>query len=197
MKLKYKLTLWYFSSTLVSSSLFSLTYLLTYLLHGATVLAEVWPPHIFCVRFRDSKSLQSGVISPMLNPPTWRTRVSLLFSLAPPSKSVRHGRSTSSYAATGIALEFIGAHKPTHTATKCFQQGGDTIEGGGPFLAYFPKMKVGLSNQQSVCVSLTSYFWTACYDFNCTWLILTLWTAGCPEGSRRQTGAAGDTGEAC
>jgi hypothetical protein len=28
-------------------------------------------------------------------------------------------------------------------------------------LAYFPKMKVGLSNHQSVCVSATNNFWTA------------------------------------
>jgi hypothetical protein len=28
------------------------------------------------------------------------------------------------------------------------------------FLAYFPKMKVGLSNYQSVCVSPTNDFWT-------------------------------------
>jgi hypothetical protein len=39
------------------------------------------------------------------------------------------GGSTSSYAAAGIALEFIGAHKPPHPATKCFRQGGDTFEG--------------------------------------------------------------------
>jgi hypothetical protein len=39
------------------------------------------------------------------------------------------GGPTSSYAAADIALEFIGAHKPPHPATECFQQGGDTIEG--------------------------------------------------------------------
>jgi hypothetical protein len=39
------------------------------------------------------------------------------------------GGPTSSYTAAGIALEIIGAHKPLHPATKCFRQGGDTIEG--------------------------------------------------------------------
>jgi hypothetical protein len=40
------------------------------------------------------------------------------------------GGHTSSYAAAGIALEFIGAHKPPYPATKCFRQGGDAIEAG-------------------------------------------------------------------
>jgi hypothetical protein len=39
------------------------------------------------------------------------------------------GGPISSYAAAGIALEYIGAHKPPHPATKFFRQGGDTIEG--------------------------------------------------------------------
>jgi hypothetical protein len=39
------------------------------------------------------------------------------------------GGPTSSYAAAGIALEFIGAHKPPHPAGKCCRQGVDTIEG--------------------------------------------------------------------
>jgi hypothetical protein len=39
------------------------------------------------------------------------------------------GGPTSSYAAAGIALEFIVEHKPPHTATKCFRQGGDIIKG--------------------------------------------------------------------
>jgi hypothetical protein len=37
---------------------------------------------------------------------------------------------TSSYAAPGIALLFIGAHKPPHPATYFFRQGADNIEGG-------------------------------------------------------------------
>jgi hypothetical protein len=45
---------------------------LAYLLRGATIL------HILYVRFHDSKFLQGGVVSPTPNPPTWRTRVSLL-----------------------------------------------------------------------------------------------------------------------
>jgi hypothetical protein len=40
----------------------------TYLLHGATVLVELWPPHIYYVKFRDRKFLQDGVISPTPNP---------------------------------------------------------------------------------------------------------------------------------
>jgi hypothetical protein len=44
-------------------------YLLTYLLHDATVLVELWPPHILCVRFRDN-FLQGGVASPTPNPQT-------------------------------------------------------------------------------------------------------------------------------
>jgi hypothetical protein len=43
-------------------------YLLTYLLCGTTVLVELWPPHIFYVRFRDNKFLQGGVVSPTPNP---------------------------------------------------------------------------------------------------------------------------------
>jgi hypothetical protein len=60
-------------------------------------------------------------------PPTWRTRVYLLIWDLPRNLSSVGGL-TSSYAAAGIALEFIGAHKPPHPATKVFQQGGDTIE---------------------------------------------------------------------
>jgi hypothetical protein len=37
-------------------------------LHGATVLVELWPPHIFYVRFRDRKFLQGRVVSPTPNP---------------------------------------------------------------------------------------------------------------------------------
>jgi hypothetical protein len=51
---------------------------LTYLLHGATVLVELWSPHILYVRFRDSKFLRDGGRQPHAQPPTWRTRVSLL-----------------------------------------------------------------------------------------------------------------------
>jgi hypothetical protein len=65
---------------------------------------------------------------PRAQPPTWRTRVSLLIWHLPRNLSAMDGP-TSSYAAAGIALEFIGAHKPPHTATQCFRQGGDTIKG--------------------------------------------------------------------
>jgi hypothetical protein len=41
------------------------------------------------------------------------------------------GGPTSIYATASIALEFIVAHKPPHPATKCFRQGGDTIERRG------------------------------------------------------------------
>jgi hypothetical protein len=42
---------------------------LTYLLRGATVLVELWPPHIFYVKFRDKEFLRGGVVvSPTPNP---------------------------------------------------------------------------------------------------------------------------------
>jgi hypothetical protein len=39
-----------------------------YLLYGAKVLVELWPPHVLYVRFHDNEFLQCGVISPMPNP---------------------------------------------------------------------------------------------------------------------------------
>jgi hypothetical protein len=99
-----------------------------YLFRGATVLVELWPPHILYVRFHDNEFLQCGVISPMPNPPTWRTRVPLLVWHLPRNLSGMGGPACS-YAAADIALEFIGAHKPPHPTTECFGQGGDTIEG--------------------------------------------------------------------
>jgi hypothetical protein len=63
---------------------------------------------IFCGRFRDSKFLQDGVVSPTPN----LEDQGISLNLASPSKPVRHGGPTSSCAAAGIALEFIGAHKP-------------------------------------------------------------------------------------
>jgi hypothetical protein len=84
--------------------------ILTYLLRGATVLVELWPPHILYVRFRDSKLLQGGVVSPTPNPqpggPVWHL----------PRNLSGMGSATSSCAATDIALEFIGSHKPPHPA---------------------------------------------------------------------------------
>jgi hypothetical protein len=44
------------------------TYINTYLLCGATVLVELWPPHILCARFHDNEFLQGGVVSPTPNP---------------------------------------------------------------------------------------------------------------------------------
>jgi hypothetical protein len=41
---------------------------LTYLLRGAAVLVELWPPHILYVRFHDNEFLQGGVVSPTPNP---------------------------------------------------------------------------------------------------------------------------------
>jgi hypothetical protein len=41
------------------------------------------------------------------------------------------GGPNSSYTTAVIAYKFIGAHKPLHPETKCFWQGGDTIEGEG------------------------------------------------------------------
>jgi hypothetical protein len=72
-------SIWWISAyTLRSSLLFiiqiSSTYyfffslLFPYLVRGATVLVALWPPHIFYVRFRDSKFLQGEVVSPTSNP---------------------------------------------------------------------------------------------------------------------------------
>jgi hypothetical protein len=47
---------------------FSPDFNFTYVLHGTTVLVELWPPHIFYVRFRDIKFLQGRVVSPTPNP---------------------------------------------------------------------------------------------------------------------------------
>jgi hypothetical protein len=41
---------------------------MTYLLCGATVLVEHFPPHIFYMRFLDRKFLQGGIVSPTRNP---------------------------------------------------------------------------------------------------------------------------------
>jgi hypothetical protein len=80
------------------------------------------------VRFHDNEFLQGGVISLMLKPPTWRTRVSVLVWHLPQNLSAMRGP-TSSYVTAGIAFEFIVHTSPPHPATKCFRQGGDTIEG--------------------------------------------------------------------
>jgi hypothetical protein len=88
---------------------FSLSrYLLTYSLRGTTVLVELWPPHIFYVRFRDSKFLQGGIVSPTPNPQTGGPGY---LSLSGTSLETGMGGSTSSYAAAGIGLEFIVVHK--------------------------------------------------------------------------------------
>jgi hypothetical protein len=58
----------------------------TYLLCGATVLVELWLTHILYVRFRDSKFLQRGVVSPTLN----LEDQGISLSLTPPSNTVRH-----------------------------------------------------------------------------------------------------------
>jgi hypothetical protein len=65
---------------------------------------------------------------PHAQPPTCRTRVSLLVWQLHLNLSDMGGP-TSSYSAVGTALEFIVAHKTPHPATKCFRQGWDTIEG--------------------------------------------------------------------
>jgi hypothetical protein len=38
-----------------------------YLLHGVTVLVELWHPHIFYVRYHDNDFLQGGIVSPTPN----------------------------------------------------------------------------------------------------------------------------------
>jgi hypothetical protein len=65
---------------------------------------------------------------PHAQPSTWRTRVSLLVWHLPRNLSGMGGPA-SSYAAASMALEFTGAHKPPHAATKCFRRGGYTIHG--------------------------------------------------------------------
>jgi hypothetical protein len=93
----------------------------TCILRGTTVLVELWPPHIFYARFRDSKFVQDGVVSPTPKPPTWRTRVSLLVWHLPRNLTGMGGP-TSSYAAAGMALEFIGAHKPLTQQRSAFDK---------------------------------------------------------------------------
>jgi hypothetical protein len=56
----------------------------TYLLRDTTVLVELWPPHIFYVRFRDNKFLRMGSSTPRPTPNLEDQGISL--SLAPPSK---------------------------------------------------------------------------------------------------------------
>jgi hypothetical protein len=68
------------------------TYIHIYiLLRVATVLVELWPPHIHIlyVRFRDRKFLQNGVVNPTPNPNLEDQGISL--SLVPPLKPVQHG----------------------------------------------------------------------------------------------------------
>jgi hypothetical protein len=104
----------------------SLTYF-RYLLHGATVLVQLWPPHTLCVV--SSQQIFTGWDrQPHDQSSTSRSRVSLLVWHFPRNLSGMGGP-TSSYAATSIAFKFIGAHKPPHPATKCFRQGRDTIKG--------------------------------------------------------------------
>jgi hypothetical protein len=91
------------------------------------VLVELWSTHIFYVRFRDSKIVTVWA-QPHVQPPIWRTRVSLIVWHLPRNVSDMGGP-TSSYGAAGTALEFTGAHKPAHPAIKCFRQGADTIKG--------------------------------------------------------------------
>jgi hypothetical protein len=74
---------------------------------------------------------------PHAQPPTCMTRVSLLVWHLPRNPSGMGGL-TSSYIAL---LEFIGAYKPPHPATKCFRQGRDTIERSSiPIRTLFSKL---------------------------------------------------------
>jgi hypothetical protein len=99
----------------------------TYLLRGAIVFVELWPPHILCEVLWQQIFTGWGR-QPHAHPPTWRIRVSLLVWHLPRNLSGMGG-ATSSCAAAGKALELIVAHKPPNPATNYFQQGGDTIEG--------------------------------------------------------------------
>jgi hypothetical protein len=103
----------------------SVFYLLTPWLR-ATVLVELRPPHTFYVRFHDSNFLQDGVISPMPNPNLEDQGISL--SLAPPSKPVRHGWPYQQLCCCQHSFIVHWCTQAPHPVTKCFQQGGDTIE---------------------------------------------------------------------
>jgi hypothetical protein len=50
---------------------------ISYLLRGAIVLVELWPPHIFYVRFHDSKFLQGAGRQPHAQPPTWMLSITI------------------------------------------------------------------------------------------------------------------------
>jgi hypothetical protein len=66
-----------------------------------------------CIVFSTNLFLQDWVVNPMPNPqpPTWRTRVSLLvWNITLDLSGL--GDPASSYATTGIALEIIGECKP-------------------------------------------------------------------------------------
>jgi hypothetical protein len=100
------------------SEVFNVTCLLTYLLNpwrysscrtlaASHTLCEVSWQRIFTRWGRQ----------PYAQPPTWRTRVSLLVWHLPRNPSGMGGP-TSSYVAADVALEFIGAQKPPHPATK-------------------------------------------------------------------------------
>jgi hypothetical protein len=112
----------------------------TYLLSGASSCRTLAAWHILC-EVSWQQIFTGWGRQPHAQPPTWRTRVSLLVWHLPRNLSDM-GVPTSSYAAAGIALEFIVVHKPPHPATEIFRQGRDIIK--GTFTHHCPRF-TGLS----------------------------------------------------
>jgi hypothetical protein len=153
--LSYLLTTWHCSScTIVAASHILLHSLLsadlnlhllipiflrsssTNCFHLSCTFHAFWFIQLFCTwDFVTMNFYSVGSLATCLNQPTWRTMVSLLVWHLHQNLSGMGG-------ATSKAFELIGAHKPPHPATKCFQQGGDTILGASSFIDphIFPSM---------------------------------------------------------
>jgi hypothetical protein len=71
--------------------------------------------------------LRDWDVNPMPNPPTWRTRVSLLVCNLTLNLSGL-GDPASSYATVGIALEIIGARKPHRHKAETLPGGQKSIK---------------------------------------------------------------------
>jgi hypothetical protein len=76
---------------------------------GMTALCEPWPSSGFLNNF----IFMVWGCQPQVQPPTWRTRISLFVWLLPLDLSSLGGP-TSSYVTTGIAIRVSGALKPHH-----------------------------------------------------------------------------------
>jgi hypothetical protein len=121
--------------------------------HLSCTFRAFWFIQLFCMwGFVTMNFYSVGSLATCLNQPTWRTRVSLLVWHLPQNLSGMGG-ATSSYAAASKAFELLGTHKPTHPATKCFQQGGDTILGDLSLIIIIIRGATALTNlgQLSSC----------------------------------------------